>query len=252
LNKLYFYAVNTNNNTVLITGANKGLGFETAKYLLQNDHFVYLGCRNLERGAEAVSKLKSEGLDNCELIEIDVTSEVSVDNAKAILSEKVNALDVLINNAGILGRIPTPDNPLGVSDVQRVFETNFFSTIRVTQTFLPMLKQSKLARIVNVTSSLASLTSHQDPGWKYYPYKNIAYGPSKSALNAYTVALAYHLKGLNIKVNCVTPEHTATDFNNHRGEKLPHETCKVIAQYAMIDENGPTGKFFDENGELPW
>jgi len=238
--------------TVLVTGANKGLGFETAKYLLENGYFVYLGARKQELGTAAVSNLKTFGLHSCEFIEIDTTSDESVNNAKEYLSTKLSSLDVLINNAGILGRIPTAENPLSLTDIQKVFDTNLFGTIRVTQTFLPLLKLSTHPRIVNVTSDLASLTLHQDPTWKYYPFKGLAYGPSKSALNAFTVALAFQLKETKFKVNCVTPGHTATDFNNYRGDKKPQDTCKTIAKYAMLDDGAPTGKFFNENGELPW
>lgn len=238
--------------TAFITGANKGLGFETARYLLQNGYFVYLGYRNSMLGKEAISRLHAQDLTQCDLIEIDVTDQNSVDAAKRMLSTKTDVLDVLINNAGILGRIPTPENPHTLADVKHVFETNFFGVIRVTEAFLPQLKNSQNPRIVNVTSDLGSLTLHQDPNWKYSSFKSITYPPSKTALNAYTLMMAFKLKDFGIKVNCVTPGHTATDFNNYRGTLKPEDTCKIIARYAMIGNDGPTGKFFGAEGELPW
>jgi NAD(P)-dependent dehydrogenase (short-subunit alcohol dehydrogenase family) len=238
--------------TVFITGANKGLGFETAKYLLENGYFVYLGARKKELGTAAVNNLKTLGLNNCELVEIDTANEASVHKAKEHLSTRLLSLDVLINNAGILGRIPTAENPLSLNDIHEVFNTNLFGTISVTLALLPLLKLSEHPRIVNVTSDLASLTLHQDPAWKYYPFKGFAYGPSKSAINAFTIALAFQLRDTKFKVNCVTPGHTATDFNNYRGEKKPQDSCKTIARYAMLDDDAQTGKFFDEHGELPW
>lgn len=238
--------------TVLITGANKGIGFETAKFLLQEDFYVYLGCRNEELGRLAEEKLRKQNLINCSCIQIDVSDQKSIDRVKTEIEKKDGHLDVLINNAGILGRIPTPNDPLNIDDVQKVFETNFFGAIRVTQTLLSLLTESSSPRIVNVTSDLASLTLHHDPTWHFFPYKCIAYGPSKTALNAYTVALAYKLKDKNFKVNCVTPGETATDINNHQGDKRPEDACKIIAKYAMLEDDGPTGTFVSEAGELPW
>ena len=175
--------------TVFITGANKGLGFETAKYLLQSNYFVYLGCRNSKLGTEAISKLKNQGLTQCELIEIDVTDPSSVDRAQETLSSKIDSLDVLVNNAGILGKIFSPEDPQTVKDVRKVFDTNFFGVIQVTEAFIPLLKKSKNPRIVNVTSELGSLTLQQDPEWEFSAFKSITYPPSKTALNAYTLML---------------------------------------------------------------
>lgn len=238
--------------TALITGANKGIGLETARQLAGQGIFVNLGCRRTAAGEQALQTLQAEGLTNTAFIEIDVTSDESVTKAKNQLQEKTPVLDILINNAGILGRVAEPEKPLTVTDVKNVFETNFFGVIRVTQAFMPLLQRSAAARIVNVTSDLASLTRHNDPNWKYYQYKNISYGPSKTALNAYTVALAYQLRDTNCKVNAVNPGHTATEFNNYRGTKPPQLAAQVIVQYALIGENGPTGKFFDEDGAAPW
>lgn len=237
---------------VLITGANKGLGFELAKYLLQQGYFVYLGCRNAATGQSAVDALQAEGLTHCELMEIDVSSQASVTRAAETYGRKENVLDILINNAGILGRRQDPAQPLNVADVRYVFETNFFGAIMTTEAFLPFLEQSKLAVIENITSDLASLAKHQDENWILYKAKSISYGPSKTALNAYTVALAFQYKDKGFKINCVTPGWTSTDFNGHSGGKSAAENCINLAKYAMLDENGPTGQYFGEEGVMPW
>ncbi|WP_343672446.1 SDR family NAD(P)-dependent oxidoreductase [Chitinophaga sp.] len=237
---------------VLITGANKGLGFELAKYLLQQGYFVYLGCRNTASGQSTEKALKADGFVNCELIEIDVSSQDSVTLAAKTYGSKEIVLDILINNAGILGRRPDVTNPLNLEDVRFVFETNFFGAIRTTEAFLPFLEKSKLAVIENITSDLASLTRHQDENWLLYKAKSISYGPSKTALNAYTVALAFQYKDKGFKINCVTPGWTSTDFNGHSGGKSPAENCINLAKYAMLDETGPTGQYFGEQGVMPW
>lgn len=237
---------------VLITGANKGLGFELAKYLLQKGYFVFLGCRNIESGKQAVLELEKLGLLNCKMLEIDISKEESVHQAAQEFGTNNEVLDVLINNAGVLGRRQNNENPLNLQDVKEVFQTNFFGTIAVTEAFLPYLKKSALPVIENITSDLSSLTKHQDPKWLLYKAKSISYGPSKTALNAYTVALAYEYKDLGFKINCVTPGWTSTDFNGNSGGKSAAENCINLARYAMLDKNGPTGKFFGEDGELPW
>jgi NAD(P)-dependent dehydrogenase (short-subunit alcohol dehydrogenase family) len=229
----------------LVTGANKGIGFETAKQLAQLRHFVYIGCRDLNLGQQAVEKLQQLGLSNTEAILIDVTSLETIIAARKIIETKSGRLDILINNAGILGTIPQPAATTSVEEIRRIFDTNFFGTIQVTQQFIPLLQKSEGGRIVNVTSDLSSLTLHSDPAWKYYPFKSAGYSISKTALNGYTIMLAFGLKDTNIKVNAVNPGHTATDFNNHRGDKKPE-------QAAGIDKDGATGKFFNEEGEMPW
>ncbi|MFL9836998.1 SDR family NAD(P)-dependent oxidoreductase [Flavobacterium sp. ST-75] len=190
---------------VLITGANKGLGYELARHLMREGNYVYLGCRNIEQGKKALSDLQKEGLHNGELLEIDISNQESVRSAAELFDNNGNKLDILINNAGILGKRQNQDEPLNIDDVREVFETNFFGTVMITEAFLPYLRESSLPVTANVTSDLASLTSHKDPDWILYKAKSISYGPSKTALNAYTVALAYEYKDLNFKINCVTP-----------------------------------------------
>jgi len=241
-----------NKQTVLITGANKGIGLETARKLAKAGYHVFLGCRDKGKGEQAIEMLHTEGLIDVELIEIDVTNEESVVRAHKQIAQQAGKLDVLVNNAGILGLVPQLPSAADDANIKRVFETNFFGPVRVIRIFMDLLKKSDIPRIVNVTSDLASLTLHNDPSWIYYPYKSAAYPPSKTALNAYTVALAYELRDTPFKVNMVNPGHTATDFNNYRGTKKAEEAANIIVQYAMLDANGPSGKFVSDYGETPW
>lgn len=236
--------------TVLITGANKSIGFETARQLAQKDYYVFIGSRDAARGQQAVESLRAEGLASVELLEVDVSSEASVAAARVRLGERTDRLDVLINNAGIMGGQPQQPSTLPDETLRRVFETNLFGAVRMIRHFLDLLQKADAPRIINVTSDLASLTLHNDPSWIYYKYKGGAYGPSKTALNAYTVALAYEL-GERFRVNMVNPGHTATDFNQHRGTKKVEEAVRIIVQTAM-DTNGPTGKFISDYGVSPW
>jgi NAD(P)-dependent dehydrogenase (short-subunit alcohol dehydrogenase family) len=237
--------------TVLITGANKGIGLETARQLAKAGYYIYLGCRDKERGEEAVSLLHSEGLTDVELLLIDVVSEESVQQAYDELSNKINHLDVLINNAGIPGSFPQPAVNTSVDIFREVFEVNVFGVARVVRVFVPLMQNSPNPRIVNVTSDLGSLGLHSDPTWRHYEVKTAAYGPSKSALNNYTIALAYELKD-KFKVNAVNPGYTATDFNNNQGYKTVEEGAAPIVKYAMIDTDGPTSGYFSDYGVTPW
>jgi len=238
---------------VLITGANKSIGFEATRQLLKQGYFVYLGARDKAKGEEAVAKLKAEGLINVEAIQIDVTNPPSIETA----SKQIDSLDVLINNAGISGGIPQTALATTTDTIREVFDTNFFGVINVTNAFLDTLKKSAEPRIVNVTSGLGSLTLQADPTWKYYKVKSAAYGPSKSALNAYTIVLAYELQDTAFKVNAVDPGYTATDFNHHSGPGTVEDAAARVVKYATIAQNGPTGGFFSddnnpETGVSPW
>ena len=242
---------------VLITGANKSIGFETARQLLQNGYYVYLGARNLERGLAAVEKLKAEGLNHVEAVELDVTDTESVKAARVEIGKKTEVLDVLINNAGINGGFPQSALEASIDQFKLVYETNLYGVVRVTQAFIDLLKKSEQPRIVNVSSSGASLTLHSDPTWKYYSHKAALYPSSKAALNMYTIDLAYELKDTPFKVNAVCPGFVATDFNGHRGTGTVEEAGTRISKYAMIGDEGPTGKFIaeeynPETGVAPW
>ncbi|MEA1851427.1 SDR family oxidoreductase [Chryseobacterium sp. MHB01] len=243
--------------TALITGANKGIGFETAKQLLENGYFVFIGSRDIDNGESAVEQLKKAGFAHTEAIQLDVTDAVSVEKAKSAVRSKTDVLDVLINNAGINGGMPQAALEAPVESFQKVLDTNLYGVIRMTQTFMDLLRKSEEPRIVNVSSSGCSLTLHSDPDWIYYSHKAAVYTASKAAMNMYTINLAYELRDTPFKVNAVCPGFVATDFNNHRGTGTVEEGGKRIAKYAMIGQDGPTGKFISEEynpetGETPW
>ena len=243
--------MNKTTKTVFITGANKGIGFEVARQLATAGYHVFMGCRDLVKGEAAAAQLRAAGLTNITLIEIDTSNPSSVQQAKQAVAAQTDRLDVLVNNAGILGAIPQTASVTDVSVIRHVFDTNFFGVIQTTQAFMDLLRPSPAPRIVNVSSGLGSLTQQSDPSWEYYTVKGSAYAPSKTALNAYTVALAYELKDTAFRVNTVDPGYTATDFNNHRGPGTIPEAAEVIIRFATADDL-PTGKFYDAKGELPW
>jgi NAD(P)-dependent dehydrogenase (short-subunit alcohol dehydrogenase family) len=241
--------------TALITGANKSIGFETARQLLKKDYFVYLGSRDIAKGEQAVAQLRSEGLTQVEAIGIDVADIASIEKARQNI--KTAALDVLINNAGISGGFPQLPSQVSSDTIRKVFDTNFFGAIDVTRAFLDLLRKAPFPVIVNVTSGLGSLTLHSDPSWMYYTIKGGAYGPSKTALNAYTVAMAYEFRDTAFRINAVDPGYTATDFNQHRGTGSVEKAAAFVVRYATLPPDGPTGKFFshdyqDNNNESPW
>jgi NAD(P)-dependent dehydrogenase (short-subunit alcohol dehydrogenase family) len=243
--------------TVLITGANKSIGFEAARQLLQQGYYVYLGSRDAQRGQQAVDQLHAEGLTQVELLAIDVTDSASIAAAREALGQKTAVLDVLINNAGILGTPVQPATSASVAMIKEVFDTNVFGVVEVTQAFLDLLHQSPAPRIVNVTSGLGSLTLHNDPSWKYYQVKGAAYQPSKAALNAYTIMLAYELRDTPFKVNAVDPGYTATDFNHHSGPGTVQDAAARVVRAAVLGPDGPTSQFFSddnapETGISPW
>lgn len=236
--------------TVLITGANKGIGFETAKQLAQLGYFVYLGSREKMKGLDAVNKLKELGISNVALIEIDVTDIHSIKQAKQELETNIEALDVLINNAGIAGEQPQSVSAGEMENLRKVFDTNFFGAVQTTQQFLPLLKKSDEPVIVNVSSELGSLTLHSDtqnPNYGLYD----AYSCSKTALNAFTVMLANEMSNTNFKINSVSPGYTATDLNQHQGTQTVEQGAKYIVKFATSENDTVTGKFFRED-EIPW
>lgn len=241
----------------LVTGANKGIGFEVARQLAQNGFFVYLGSRSLESGWAAVEKLKAEGLENVETVELEVTNQQSIDAARTAIGKKTEVLDVLVNNAGISGGFPQSALDVTLDQFRAVYETNVFGVVAVTQAFIDLLKKSVEPRIVNVSSAMASLSLAANPDVPGYDNKMAVYQSSKSALNMYTVNLAYALRDLPFKVNAVCPGYTKTDFTGHKGTSTVQEAGQRIAKYALIDQDGPTGKFFSEEyfpepASCPW
>jgi NAD(P)-dependent dehydrogenase (short-subunit alcohol dehydrogenase family) len=238
--------------TVLITGANKGIGFETAKQLAQLNHYVYLGSRDKENGLEAVRQLKELGIANVETIVMDVADINSVREARAELEAKIDSLDILINNAGIAGDQPQNLAAGSIENLRRIFDTNFFGAIQTTQEFLPLLKRSGQGAIINVSSEIGSLAVHTAPERNANRAKYHAYGSSKTALNAFTVMLANELNDTCISVNSVTPGYTATDLNQFQGAKTAEQGAIPIVELATQPQPHVTAKFFKDGGEVGW
>ncbi|QNK64443.1 SDR family oxidoreductase [Pedobacter sp. PAMC26386] len=243
--------------SALITGANKGIGLETAKQLSKKGLFVYLGSRDLKKGEEVVKELLEKGFQNIKAIEIDVTSLQTILSAKSVIEKEKGHLDVLINNAGISGIMPQNAQETSVDHYQEVFEVNLYGVVRTTQAFMSLLKKSPEPRIVNVSTSVGSLSLQSNPNWPAYDYaKFVVYASSKSAMNMYTVHLAYELRDTAFRINAVCPGYTKTDFTNQAGGDV-EVAGNRIAKHALIDQNAPTGKFFSEEsspetGEIPW
>ena len=239
--------------TALITGANRGIGFETARQLSEQGIKVLIGARSEESGKEAETKLKDEGFD-AKFILLDVDDVKTHESAAKYVEENFGKLDILINNAGInleIGEKAVQASETSPEVFRDTFDTNFFNTIAVTQTFLPLIKKSDAGRIVFVSSGLGSLTLHSDPKSPIYNYKLPAYDISKTALNGYAVHLAHELKETAIKVNTLHPGSVVTDMNPH-GELTVEEGAKTSVSLATLPADGYTGKFIHLGQELPW
>jgi NAD(P)-dependent dehydrogenase (short-subunit alcohol dehydrogenase family) len=240
-----------NNKTVLITGANKSIGYETARQLGRLGYRIWLGSRDDARGAASVSTLLAEGLD-VRLLPIDVTNDESVRTGAALVMEKDGKLDALINNAGIPGAAQTLPSQQAISDIRNIFETNVFGPIRVTQAFLPSLKAAGTANVVMVSSGLGSLGWRTDPANFHSSINLLGYNSSKTALNAVTVCFAQELAEFGIRVNAADPGYTATDFNGHTGYRTVEQAATGIVQLASLNSSGPTGGFYFEEKQVPW
>ncbi|PFG29971.1 SDR family NAD(P)-dependent oxidoreductase [Paramicrobacterium agarici] len=233
--------------TTLITGANKGLGKETARRLIAAGHTVYLGARDADRGLAAARELGGR------FVQIDVTDDASVRAAAAHI-EVEGGLDVLVNNAGMEPRLP--DNsfppPAGTTadDVRATFDINVFGNVRVTHAFLPLLQRSAEAVIVNVSSGLASLAGLSDVASHTHFYPGISYPASKAAVNALTIQYAKAFPGM--RINAIEPGFTKTDLNGRTGTQTVEEGAEIIVRMAQLDADGPTGSFVSVNGPLPW
>lgn len=240
-----------NKKIALVTGANKGIGFEVARQLAEQGTTIFLGARNTERGEEAAAKLRDQNFD-VHFVRLDVQDTATHQAAAQLIEEKFGKLDVLVNNAGIALDAGEKSSEVSQDLLRKTFDTNFFGTIAVTQAFLPLIKKSDAGRIVNVSSGLGSLTLHGDPSWEFYDVKPLAYNASKSALNAFTVILAHELKDTGIKVNSADPGFTATDLNGHQGYKTVEQGASIITRLATLPVDGATGGYFDDQGALPW
>lgn len=240
----------------LVTGANKGIGFEIGRQLTQLGHTVFVGARSKDKAENAAAELRQAGGDALALL-IDVTEPASVAAAANVVAERFGHLDALVNNAGISGQ-PGADfsgqlpGSADVDHVRFVFETNVFGVISVTSAFLPLLRKSSTPRIVNVSSNAGSLALMSDPElFDQHPIA-LGYVPSKTALTAMTIQYARDLAADNILVNAISPGFVATDLNGHRGARTPSQGAVSAVRMATIPADGPTGTFTDDDGRVPW
>ncbi len=251
--------MDVNKPVALVTGANKGIGLQIAKGLAAHGLTVLVGSRNLGHGEAAA---KSVGAD-ARAIQLDVTNQASIAAAAVRIRKEFGRLDVLVNNAGIAfaGNPGVPfeerlksnvPSTASIDDVRRVYETNVFGVMAVTQAMLPLLREAPGGRIVNVSSSGGSLTRNSDPANPHRSIFGAAYSPSKTALNAVTLAFAIELESTNIKVNAACPGFTATDLNDFRGTRTVEQAAREPVRLALLDANGPTGTFSNEDGPVPW
>jgi NAD(P)-dependent dehydrogenase (short-subunit alcohol dehydrogenase family) len=238
--------------TALVTGATRGIGYETVRQVAQTGVHTLLAGRDRAKAVEAALKLQCEGLP-VEAIVLDVTDDASISAAVDEVAKKFGHLDIMVNNAGIMLDQPGKKVSEQAQDVWRkTFDTNVFGLIAVTQAFLPLLHKSPSARIVNVSSLLGSLTLHSQPGSPIYDFKVPAYNVSKSAVNAWTVQLAYELRDSRIKVNTIHPGYVKTDMNAGEGEIDIPAGAKTSVALALIDDAGPNGSYRYLDNVLPW
>ncbi|MBP0616091.1 SDR family oxidoreductase [Jiella mangrovi] len=235
----------TDKITALVTGANKGIGFEVARQLGTQGHEVWLGCRNAALGEEAAMSLRDKGIE-ARAVTLDVTDSASIKAAAARVLDESGKLDVLVNNAGISIGAPPRLSEENIADMQAMFDVNTFGPVRVTQAFLPLLRQAQGARIVMLSSGLGSLADATDMAGLYWNVGFAGYCASKTALNMLTVKLAKELLPEGIKVNAADPGFTATDLNGHTGHRHVGQAAKVVVDLAMLGFMGPTAGFFHD------
>ncbi|MDR3415200.1 MAG: SDR family oxidoreductase [Nevskia sp.] len=236
----------------LITGANKGIGFETARQLAKTGVQVILASRGRKKGVDASLKLQGEGL-SVEALLLDVASAGSVAEAAREVERRHGRIDILINNAGVLlddlARKPSEQT---LEVWRKTFDANLFGMVAVTQAFLPLLRKSPAGRIVNLSSILGSIALHADPESPVYNFKAPAYNVSKAAVNAWTVQLAYELKDTAIKVNAAHPGHVKTDMGGAAAPMEIVDGARTSVQLALLGPDGPNGAFVHLGEKLPW
>ncbi|WP_344657388.1 SDR family oxidoreductase [Catenulispora subtropica] len=236
----------------LVTGANKGIGYEIAAGLGALGWSVGVGARDDQRRKAAVERLCAAGVDAFG-VPLDVTDDSSVTAAARLIEDQAGCLDVLVNNAAIAGVMPQEPTRTDPATIRTVVETNVIGVIRVTNAMMPLLHRSASPRIVNMSSSVGSLTrqSGPDPEQTAGPVA-VAYAPSKTFLNAVTLQYARELSGTKILINAGCPGYVATDLNGFRGVRTPEQGAAIAVKLATLPDDGPTGKFFDDAGVVPW
>lgn len=251
----------TDKRIALITGANQGVGFQVAKELAAAGLTVLVGSRNFERGEAAAGQIGPDAIP----LQLDVTDPASIAAAAARIRNEFGRLDVLVQNAAISHTGRRPDEPLeehaktsrpsnvSLDEVRAVWETNVFGVLAVYQAMLPLMRESSDARIVNVSSSVGSLTLNADPAFGYRAFFNPVYAASKTALNAITLAMMIELESTGIKVNLVSPAFTSTNLNNYAGTESVEDGSREVVRVALLGPDGPTGTFTRwENQTIPW
>jgi NAD(P)-dependent dehydrogenase (short-subunit alcohol dehydrogenase family) len=235
---------------VLVTGANKGIGYEIAAGLGELGWSVGVGGRDDQRREAAVEKLRAAGADAFG-VPLDVTDDASVAAAAGLIEDRAGRLDVLVNNAGITGGMPQTPSAVDPATVRAAVETNVIGVIRVTNAMLPLLRRSASPRIVNMSSSVGSLTLQTTPGTEMGPI-SVAYAASKTFLNAVTVQYVKELRDTGILINAACPGYVATDLNGFRGVRTPEQGAAIAIRLATLPDDGPNGGFFDDAGAVPW
>ena len=235
----------------LITGANKGIGFEIARQIASTGAIVLMGARNEALGEAAAAKLSAEGL-SAHYLPIDLADNASIAAAAPTIAADYGHLDILVNNAGITDPGDGAPSTASFRAVEHIMRINFLGAVAVSQAMLPLLRKAPSARIVNVSSGLGSLTQNADPAWQYSAIKLLGYNASKAALNMLTVHLAYELRDTGIKVNSADPGYTATDLNGNRGTQTVPEGAAEAIRLALLPADGPTGTYSDSQGIVPW
>ena len=240
-----------------ITGGNRGLGFQTALDLKNTGAKIVIGSRDLAQGEEAVAKLRAAGVD-ADLLRFDITKAGDAQAAFDYFNSKYGRLDILVNNAGIAGGtfpgtgLESSAGEVPLELLHKVFETNFFAQVALTEALLPLLKKSPAGRIVNLSSILGSLTLQADPQSPIYNAKSFAYDASKTALNAFTIHLAWELRDTPIKINSAHPGWVKTDMGGAQAPMELSEGGKTSAALATLPDDGPSGGFFHLGQPLPW
>ncbi|MFI0487405.1 SDR family oxidoreductase [Actinomadura sp. 9N215] len=245
--------------TALVTGANKGIGRAVAEGLAGRGMTVFIGARDPDLGAKAAASLRTAGHD-ARAVVLDVTDPASAGAAAREVASSAGRLDVLVNNAGVSGGALHPPDEADLDVVRRVFDTNLFGVIRVTNAMLPLLRESPAARIVNVSSGTASMTHMTDPGHYFRDLPgSAAYPASKAALNMLTIQYAKRLRAARILVNAAAPGACATDFTaeftratGRTITRTAEQGAAIAIRLATLDDDGPTGGFFDDDGPVPW
>jgi NAD(P)-dependent dehydrogenase (short-subunit alcohol dehydrogenase family) len=240
----------TDKKIALVTGANKGIGYEIAAGLGALGWSVGVGARDDARREAAVASLRERGVDAFG-VPLDVTDDASVAAAAQLVGEEKGRLDVLVNNAGITGSADQTPTTVDLDTVRRAVDVNVYGVIRMTNAFLPLLRNAASPRIVNMSSGVGSLTRQSANDGTTGPI-SVAYSPSKSFLNAVTVQYAKELADTNILINAACPGFVATDLNGFRGTRTPEQGAAIALHLATLPDDGPTGGYFDDDGVIPW